>query len=115
MLPLTPSGLLRSALHVGADREALVDGEHRYAYGQLAAAVVRATELLARHGVGPGDRIAHLGRTSAAHVVLLFAAARRRAIYAPLDPWARPNALERLVRFAKPQLLILGHSLMGRD
>jgi acyl-coenzyme A synthetase/AMP-(fatty) acid ligase len=114
MLPLTPSGLLASALDVGSRRDALVDGDLRFSYGNLAAAVERASELLRRAGVGPGDRVAHLGRTAAAHVILLFATAQLRAIYAPFDPWVRPNALERLLAVAKPKLLVLGHSLRER-
>jgi acyl-CoA synthetase (AMP-forming)/AMP-acid ligase II len=114
MLPLTPIELLRSALAMGGRREAVVDGELRYSYENLAAAVMATADLLAEMNVRRGDRVAHLGRTSAAHVVLLFATAKLGAMYVPLDPWARPAALTRLLRFAAPRLTLLGHTLRGR-
>jgi len=114
MLPLTPTGLLRSALAMGGDREAVVDGALRFTYEALERAVQQAAELLAAAGIGAGDRVAHLGRSSASHAILLFATARLGAMYVALDPWMRPAMLNTLIEKAAPKAIVLGHTLRGR-
>jgi acyl-coenzyme A synthetase/AMP-(fatty) acid ligase len=114
MLPLTPDGLLGSAVAMGADREALVDGTDRFSYGALAESVARVADLLAVSGVTPGDRVAHLARSSASHAILLFATARLGAMYVALDPWVRPAILDVLIRKTDPGTIVLGRTLRGR-
>ncbi len=114
MSSFTPNDLLASALEMGASRPALVSDAERFSYGQLYHSVKQAAVLLRNAGVAEGDRIAHLGCSSAAHVILLFATARIGAIYVPADPWTPPDALERMLRVASPGLVVLGDSLLGR-
>ncbi|MEU5366904.1 amino acid adenylation domain-containing protein [Streptomyces sp. NPDC005925] len=71
-----------------AERIALVDGERRLTYGQLALAVAfRADELTAR-GAGPGRLVAVSRPRGIDAVVGLLAALRTGAAYLPLDPAA---------------------------
>ncbi|HZG45274.1 MAG TPA: AMP-binding protein, partial [Allosphingosinicella sp.] len=75
-------------------------------YRELDARAGRACTLLARRGIGPGDRVAILCRNRLAFWELLFACARAGAILAPLN-WRMPaGELDLLIRDAEPGLLI---------
>jgi len=58
--PLTPLAFLGRAAEVFPDREAVVYGERRMTYTQLAEEVTRVAHALRACGVGPGDRVAYL-------------------------------------------------------
>ncbi|MEO8517735.1 MAG: acyl--CoA ligase family protein [Dermatophilaceae bacterium] len=58
--PLTPLAFLRRAAEVFPDNEAVVYGERRMSYTQLAAEVTRVANALKACGVSPGDRVAYL-------------------------------------------------------
>ena len=59
--PLTPLAFLERSAVVFADRVAVVDGDRRLTYGELAAEVTRAAQRAAApRGCGPGDRVAYL-------------------------------------------------------
>ncbi len=77
-------------------------------YARLHARAGRAAALLARHGVGPADRVALLSRNRIEFFELLFACARLGAILAPLN-WRMPPAeLDGLIADAAPVLLLHG-------
>jgi acyl-CoA synthetase (AMP-forming)/AMP-acid ligase II len=54
----TTCGLVADAAATWPDAEALVDGDTRLTFGQLAAAVRRSTKAAIAAGIGPGDRAA---------------------------------------------------------
>src|ERR1035438_1161407 len=58
--PLTPLAFLGRAAEVFAGREAVVYGERRMTYAQLAEEVTRVAHGLRACGVDPGDRVAYL-------------------------------------------------------
>ncbi|MFI5865406.1 amino acid adenylation domain-containing protein [Streptomyces sp. NPDC051546] len=72
----------------GAERLALVHGERRMTYGQLALAVAFRAEELAAEGAGPGRLVAVHRPRGIDAVVGLLAALRTGAAYLPLDPGA---------------------------
>ncbi|MFD3807766.1 amino acid adenylation domain-containing protein [Streptomyces sp. NPDC058619] len=72
----------------GPERTALVDGERRMTYGQLALAVAFRAEELAAEGAGPGRLVAVYRPRGIDAVVGLLAALRTGAAYLPLDPGA---------------------------
>ncbi|MET9609960.1 amino acid adenylation domain-containing protein [Streptomyces sp. NPDC006512] len=81
-------GVLDRIAAQDAERTALVHGERRMTYGQLALAVaVRADELTAG-GAGPGRLVAVHRPRGVDAVVGLLAALRTGAAYLPLDPGA---------------------------
>src|SRR5437762_3730018 len=98
---ITPTALLASASRMWSHRPAVVDGDLRFSYGQLATAVEFAAADLKAQGVQPGDRVAHLGKLSVVHSVLLFACARLDAVYVPLDAWAAWPAIETMLSLAE--------------
>ncbi|MBT2406682.1 MULTISPECIES: amino acid adenylation domain-containing protein [unclassified Streptomyces] len=71
-----------------AERVALVHGERRMTYGQLALAVAFRAEELAGDGAGPGRLVAVHRPRGIDAVVGLLAALRTGAAYLPLDPAA---------------------------
>ncbi|WP_434739393.1 amino acid adenylation domain-containing protein [Micromonospora sp. SH-82] len=84
------------------DRTALVDDDHgNLTYGELAAAALRVTTLLQRHGVRPGDSVAVTlpkGRTQVVAVLGILAAG---AAYVPVgvdQPPARQRRLHTLAQ-----------------
>ncbi|MCX4696224.1 non-ribosomal peptide synthetase [Streptomyces sp. NBC_01408] len=74
----------------GAERIALVHGEQRMTYGQLALAVALRADELAERGAGPGRLVAVSRPRGTDAVVGLLAALRTGAAYLPLDPAAPP-------------------------
>ncbi|MCP3759342.1 non-ribosomal peptide synthetase [Streptomyces sp. TBY4] len=72
----------------GAERLALVHGERRMTYGQLALAVAFRAEELAAEGAGPGRLVAVHRPRGIDAIVGLLAALRTGAAYLPLDPGA---------------------------
>ncbi len=58
--PLTPASFLNRAAAVYAGRTAVVDGERRFTYREMAGRCRRLAGALAAAGVGGGDRVAAL-------------------------------------------------------
>ena len=67
------------------DREALVDGDARITYRDLATRAEAAARLLWEQGVRPGDRVATLTANRGEFVELLYAVARVGALLVPLN------------------------------
>ena len=67
------------------DREALVDGDERSTYRELAEGSLGSARLLWELGVRPGDRVATLTANRGEFVELLYAIARVGAILVPLN------------------------------
>lgn len=78
------------------DALALIEGDRRIAYRELADLVLRTASELAAHGVQPGDRVGLCLRDSCEHVVALLAVARMGAVAVPLHWRAARAEIERL-------------------
>ncbi|MFJ7159482.1 amino acid adenylation domain-containing protein [Streptomyces sp. NPDC101118] len=83
-----PPALERITARVAEDpeRTALVHGETRMSYGELALAVAFRADELAAAGAGPGRLVALHRRRGVDAVVSLLAVLRTGAAYLPLDP-----------------------------
>ena len=57
---LTPLSFLERSSLVYADKTAIVDGDHRITYREMAYQTTRMANALANSGIGPGDRVAFL-------------------------------------------------------
>src|SRR5690348_10144991 len=91
---------------VTPDRVALHSHGADHSWAQLRRQMRQLAGLLAEHGVGRGDRVAHLGYNSPLFLVLLFACARLGALLVPLN-WrlAVPEHVT-IVNDAEPLLLL---------
>jgi len=72
--------LMRARLH--PERWALVEGDRRLSYGDLARRAVALADWLQGHGVGQGDRVAILSENRLEYLELFLAAAWIGAIVA---------------------------------
>jgi fatty-acyl-CoA synthase len=100
-------------------KEAVVCGDVRLTYGQLARQVDALAYGLTQLGVAKGDRVGLLLHNSAEHVMAFFALAKIGAVSALLNPQLRSGQLELILRQCEPVALImsretsLGESMAG--
>jgi acyl-CoA synthetase (AMP-forming)/AMP-acid ligase II len=97
---------VRELADTAPDRLAVVGTCSRFTYRDLDCAVDRATTDFARRGVGPGMRVAWLGRNDIAYVVTALAVRRRGACLAGLNWRDRPDDLRRACELVDPVLLV---------
>lgn len=79
------SRLLRRNVVRRAAKEALVDGDRRWSYRALDAAVDHHAQALLEAGVRPGEIVGILGRNHATYLIEIYAIARIGAILLPLN------------------------------
>ncbi len=97
----------RASLH--QDREALVEGERHYTYGQLDGRVTRlASALRDRFGIHRGDRVGTLTANCVEFVELFFATARLGALLAPLNWRLAPPELDYQLQDSGATVLFVG-------
>ena len=83
--PLTPTAFLDRSASVFRDRLAVVDGDRRFSYLELADRCRRLTGVLAGLDVGPGERVAALCTNSAEMLELHHGVPMRGAVLVPLN------------------------------
>ena len=64
----------------------IVFKDKTWTWGEFADAIERTARVLAGRGVKKGDRVAIMATNTYAHVMLMFALARIRAIMVPVNP-----------------------------
>jgi long-chain acyl-CoA synthetase len=84
-------------------RPAVVDGERRVTYGELAARVDRLAKLLTARGFVPGDRLAFHLLNSLEMVELIFACCRLGVVAVPLNTRYAAAELDETLRDAEPR------------
>lgn len=82
----TLPGLLRTRMGADPGRPCLIFREKTWSWTAFANAVDNTAGMLASRGIRAGDRVAIMAANSDAHVLLLFALARIRAIMVPVNP-----------------------------
>jgi acyl-CoA synthetase (AMP-forming)/AMP-acid ligase II len=88
------------------DREALVLGDLRWSYRDLACQVDRLSRALLATGLGPGERVAVMGTPRPECFTVLLAASRIGAITLGLNPRFPLRELRYFVDDAEPRLLL---------
>ena len=112
--PRSLYGLLEAAAVRDPDALALVEGDDRLSYRDLAAQVERVAAGMAARGVAPGDRVALLLGNRPEFVVTLFAAARLGAIAVPLSIREQAPGLRYMLENCRRKLLIHEAELADR-
>ncbi|MGH8961426.1 MAG: acyl-CoA synthetase [Jatrophihabitantaceae bacterium] len=87
-------------------RPALRQGERTLTYRELADRVDRLARAFASLGVGPGDRVAHLGANDIATFETFFAAGRLGAIFVPMNTRLAAAELGYLVQDSAPTVVV---------
>ena len=88
------------------DKLALVQGERRVSYRELAERVRRLANGLRLIGVGPGDRVAWLGPNHIAFLESLFAVSSLGAIFVPLNHRRPEREIQELLRAADVSAIV---------
>jgi fatty-acyl-CoA synthase len=84
-IALTPMEFARRARRLYADREAVVDGEERFSYGQFLERCDRWSAALQALGVGHGDRVAYIAPNTHAHLEAYYAVPQIAAVLVPIN------------------------------
>src|SRR3990167_3123206 len=90
------------------DREALVSGEQRIQYAQMAARVCRLANALPGLGVGRGTAVAVMAVNSPQYVETYYACAKLGACFVPLNYRAKREELDYMVNASESKVLFVG-------
>ena len=105
-LPSVGTWIERRA-RVAAGRTALIFGDTRRTYADLARRVRRLANGLRALGVQRGDRVAWLGANHPAFLEALFASATLGAALAPISHRLEPDVIDELVAAADPRVVLI--------
>ena len=102
------SALLRDAVRADPAKIAIVCGEERIRYDELADRVRRCAFGLRSLGVGPGDCVAAVLHNCSEFVIAFLASAALRAIFLPLNPQYTKAELRRFITDGQPRVIVAG-------
>ena len=109
----TPVEALRAVAASSPSRTALVDGEVRLTFEDLASAVDDLCARLVGGGLRQGDRVALVAENSANYVIAALAVWRARAILATAYPSSTPGELSYIFANARPRLILADPQFAG--
>ena len=109
--PLTPLALLERSASVFAEATAVVHGDERITYRELAERVTRAARALRASGVGPGDRVAYLCPNTPALLVAHFAVPLAGGVLVALNTRLAPDEVAAICRHSGARMLIADTAL----
>jgi long-chain acyl-CoA synthetase len=89
------------------ERQALIYGEQRWSYAELAAATDRLAYALRDVGLGAGERIALVLGNTPAFVFAYLASLRAGGVVVPLNPASPPEALTAILRDCTPAVAFM--------
>jgi fatty-acyl-CoA synthase len=112
--PLTPSSFLDRAAAVFADRTAIVDGERRLTYRDLAGRCRRLAGALAAQGVAREDRVAALCANSHAMLELHHAVPMMGAALVTLNTRLAADEMAGLLAHSGASVLVATHEFGDR-
>lgn len=110
----TSAGPILAALKAAATTEdgqqaRLLGDDGSYTLAEVVAQSERLAATLSALGVQPGDRVAHLGKNSAALLILLFACARMGCVLMPLNWRLSGKEWAWMLDDAAPRVLLTLH------
>jgi fatty-acyl-CoA synthase len=83
--PLTPLDFARRARKLHGGREAVVDGEQRFTYGEFGSRCDRFSNALRALGVAQGDRVATISPNTHQHLEQFYAVPQVGAVIVPIN------------------------------
>ncbi len=109
--PLTPLLFLERSADVFADAVAVVHGDARITYRELAARVTRTANALRASGIRPGDRVAYLCQNTPALLEAHFAVALAGAVLVALNTRLAPQEVAAICRHSGSRMLVADTAL----
>jgi fatty-acyl-CoA synthase len=113
-IELSPLNFLHHAAQVMAERTAVVHGDVRRTYGELAERVGRLASGLRAAGVERGDRVAVLCPNVPAILEAHYGVPAAEAILVTVNTRLSPPEIEHILRDCAPRVLIVDHELADR-
>ena len=110
---LSPSAFLDRSAAAFADRVAVVDGELRFSYAELADRCARIVSALAAAGVDAGDRVAALCTNSHVMLELHQAVPARGAVLVPVNIRLSTDEMSYILEHSGASLLVATHEFAG--
>ncbi len=111
VVPLSPLDFLTRARAMYADKVAVVHGERRLTYAQLAERVARLADALRARGIGPRDRVAFLCPNTPAMLEAHFAVPAIGAVLVALNTRLAAAEIDAIVRRSGAALLVVDAEL----
>ena len=112
-VPLTPIRFLRYAEQQFPDKTAVVCGNERFTYRQLAERVDRLAGALPKAGVERGDRVAFLSLNCHRLLEAYFGVLEAKAVLLPLNIRLAPDELTYILNDAGAKILFLEKDFLG--
>jgi fatty-acyl-CoA synthase len=109
--PLTPLAFLERSAAVFPERVAVVDGDERLTYRELAERVTRTAHALRASGIGPGDRVAYLCLNTPELLAAHFAAPLAGAVLVALNTRLAPEEVRSICMHSGARLLVADAAL----
>jgi fatty-acyl-CoA synthase len=113
LTPLTPLAFLERSGDVFGGRTAVVHGERRLTYGELAAEATRLASALRASGIGPGDRVAYLCPNIPELLVAHFGVPLAGAVLVALNTRLAPEEVRGICAHSGARLLVVDTELQG--
>jgi len=108
-IALTPMEFARRARRLYADREAVVDGEKRFTYGQFLERCDRWSAALQALGVKQGDRVAYIAPNTHAHLEAYYAVPQIGAVLVPINYRLLPQDFDYIINHSGAKV-VCAHS-----
>ena len=96
-ITLSPLEFARRARRLYAEREAVVDGDLRFTYGQFLERCDRWSGALQALGVGKGDRVAYIAPNTHSHLEAYYAVPQIGAVLVPINYRLQPEDFEYII------------------
>jgi len=94
-----------------ADREAVVDGERRFTFGDLADTADRVAAVLKAHGLDRGDRVAVFLPKSFEECAAIFAISLAGGVFVPINPLLKAQQAKHIIDDCEARFLIADPTL----
>ena len=112
--PLTPLAFLERTVRVFPEKTALVYGDLRWTYAELAEQVGRFAGALLRAGVAPGDRVAVLAPNVPVLLAAHFAVLRARAALVAINTRLAPDEVGYILNHSGARVVLVDPELASK-
>src|ERR1700744_2022584 len=115
VLPGTIPGLIARAAAEFGDREAVVDGDVRWTFSDLAAEVSGAAGAMIASGVEPGDRVAVWAPNGRHFITAALGAVTAGAVLVPVNTRFKGDEAAWILGKSGAKLLFVANGFLGHD
>jgi fatty-acyl-CoA synthase len=104
-IALSPLEFARRARRLYADREAVVDGDHRWTYAEFFGRCDRWSSALQAMGIRHGDRVAYIAPNTHSHLEAYYAVPQIGAVLVPINYRLTPNDFVYLINHSGARIV----------